>query len=68
MKAGDLVTWSLAWLAGCDLDKVNRVEFYRNQIGVLIERLEEPPSCWFVVWNDGKSGAVHKEYVEVICK
>ena len=67
MKVGDLVKWSMAWLSGCDCDRVDSAEFYRNQIGVLIERVEEPPSCWLVVWSNGTSGNVHRDYVEVLC-
>ena len=66
MKAGDLVQWSMAWLSGCDCDSKDNADFYRNQVGILIKQIESPPSCWFIVWNNGTSGKVHREYVEII--
>ena len=65
MNTGDLVEWSLTWLAGGDLSE-ERVDFYRKQIGVLIKRVEEPPGCWFVVWCNGIAGNVHKDYMEAL--
>jgi hypothetical protein len=69
MKTGDLVRWSLAWLAGCNDGQARRdtsAGIYRKQIGVLIEAVNDPPNCWLVVWSNGQVGHVHREYMEVI--
>ena len=71
MKAGDMVKWSLVWLAGCKDEegrRANAAGTYRNQIGVLIEAVNDPPNCWLVVWSSGQVGHVHREYMEVICE
>ena len=73
MKVGDLVKWSMCWLAGCGSEEeFNRKSaaagVYRDQIGVLIEPVDDPPNCWLVVWSNGNTGHVHREYMEVICK
>ena len=69
MKAGDLVKWSLSWLAGCRSEgsrTATAAGVYRDQIGVLIEPVDDPPNCWLVTWSNGATSHVHKEYMEVI--
>ena len=66
MKAGQLVKWSCSWLAGFTKQQMakGKIEHYRNQIGVLIERVDNPANCWAVAWSDGEISTVHKEFLE----
>ena len=65
MKVGDLVKWSLSWIAGSlDEDK----EKYRNETGFVLGKSEELPHCWWVAWNSGSVNEVHRDYLEVICE
>tara|TARA_B100001094_G_C18183498_1_gene802307 strand:- start:490 stop:693 length:204 start_codon:yes stop_codon:yes gene_type:complete len=67
MKAGQLVKWSSIWLGGCtNKTREDTIEHYRDQIGILIERLDDPTNCWAVAWNDGKTSEVHREFLEVL--
>ena len=65
MKTGDLVSWSLSWVVSCS--DVNK-EMYRNQLGFILRKSEDTTNCWFVLWDDGKTSEVHKDYLEVICE
>ena len=70
MKAGDLVQWSQEWLDGCHnaKDPAGELALYKIQVGILIERVSEPPQCWKVLWSDKDVSDVHFEYLEVLCK
>ncbi len=58
MKIGDLVKWSLSWLAGC-----YDTEAYRNQVGIVIG-ISEVINCYKVTWTDGQTSDVHRDYLE----
>ena len=64
MKIGDLVRWSLSWIAGC-VD--GNIKDYRNQLGVVMG-ISETINCYKVAWNDGKTSDVHRDYLEALCK
>ena len=66
MNSGQLVKWSLSWLAGCTNETDERIEQYRNQIGVVIGKSWVNVNCWMVVWHDGQKNDVHREYLETI--
>ena len=63
MKAGDLVKWSLSWLAGSSED--NKRE-YRDEIGVISARSEELHYCWIVAWCNGRVDEVHRDYLVLV--
>ena len=62
MKIGDLVKWSLAWIASCS-DKT--IEGYRNQLGVVMG-ISETIHCYKVAWSDGQISDVHRDYLEAL--
>ena len=64
MEVGDLVKWSLSWIADCS-DK--NIESYRNQLGVVMG-ISETVNCFKVSWSDGKTSDVHRDYLEALCK
>ena len=64
MKQGDLVKWSLSWLAGCS---GNSIEVYRSQLGVVMG-ISETINCFKVSWSNGEVSAVHYDYLEALCK
>ncbi len=66
MRVGDLVRWSKVWIVGCSNDNPERLEKYKQQIGIIIQPSEGLSSCWFVSWDDGVSCDVHYDYLEVI--
>ena len=72
MKQGDLVKWSLSWLAGCT-DRTEKrytdqsVETYRKQIGVVTGK-SKTVNCYSIVWSNGMTGDVHRDYLEALCK
>jgi|15BtaG_2_1085339.scaffolds.fasta_scaffold107748_1 hypothetical protein len=68
MQIASLVRWSATWLAGCREEREDRAEYYKNQLGVLIKMVDDPPNCWLVHWSNGDYGYVHREYLEVVCK
>ena len=63
MKAGDLVKWSLSWLAGSSED--NKRE-YRDEIGVISARSEELHYCCIVAWSNGRVDEVHRDYLVLL--
>ena len=63
MKVGDLVKWSLSWLAAASED--NKIK-YREEIGVISARSENIHYCWVVAWSDGRVGEVHKDYLVLL--
>ena len=60
MKAGDLVKWSLVWLASASED--NRAN-YREEIGIVTAKSTEVWACWVVAWNNGRVDEVHRDYL-----
>tara|TARA_Y100000593_G_scaffold85977_1_gene163865 strand:+ start:1113 stop:1301 length:189 start_codon:yes stop_codon:yes gene_type:complete len=62
MKIGDLVKWSLSWLAGCS---EKNIEDYRNQLGVVTGK-SETTHCYKVTWSDGMTSDVHRDYLEAL--
>ena len=64
MKTGDLVKWSLIWIADCSN---KNIESYRNQLGVVMG-ISETVNCFKVSWSDGKTSDVHYDYLEALCK
>ncbi len=65
MDIGDLVKWSLSWLASCS-DK--NIDDYRNQLGFVIGISEETVNCYKVAWSDGQINDVHRDYLEALWK
>ena len=66
MKSGQLVKWSSTWLAGCTKDAHNKLEFYREQIGVVVGGSTQTVNCWTVIWNNGERNDVHYEFLEAL--
>ena len=64
MKTGDLVKWSLSWIASCS---ESSMEVYRNQLGVVMG-ISETINCFKVSWSDGQISDVHYDYLEALCK
>ena len=64
MKSGDLVKWSLSWIATCLIEEGKD---YRQQIGVVIDK-GWTVNCYTVVWSNGKTSDVHYDYLEALCK
>ncbi len=62
MDIGDLVKWSLSWLASCS-DK--NIDDYRNQLGVVLG-ISETVNCYKVTWSDGQTSDVHRDYLEAL--
>ena len=60
MKAGDLVKWSLVWLASASED--NR-KMYREEIGIVSAKSTEVWACWVVAWSNGRVDEVHRDYL-----
>ena len=63
MNDGQLVKWSYAWLADCD--EVQR-ERYRVQIGIVTNKCTQTWNCWTVVWSNGATSSVHRDFLEVL--
>ena len=63
MKAGDLVKWSLSWLAGASEDNQR---MYRKEIGIVSAKSTDLWACWVVAWNNGRVDEVHRDYLEVL--
>lgn len=63
MKAGDLVKWSLAWLAGSSEDNQR---MYRKEIGIVLAKSEELWACWVVAWSNGRVDEVHGDYLVLL--
>ena len=63
MKAGDLVKWSHAWIAGSPADKKR---MYIGEIGILTKESLGAPCCLLVAWNDGRLDEVHKHYLVLL--
>ena len=64
MKQGDLVKWSLSWLAGCS---GNSIEDYRSQLGVVMG-ISKTINCYKVTWSNRETSDVHRDYLEALCK
>ena len=64
MKTGDLVKWSVSWIASCDQVKA---KVYRNQLGIVLG-ISETINCFKVTWSDGLTSDVHYDYLEALCK
>ena len=64
MKTGDLVKWSLSWIASCT-EATGKV--YRQQIGIVMG-ISETINCFKVTWSDGLTSDVHYDYLEALCK
>ena len=64
MKTGDLVKWSLSWLADCH-DKTR--DEYRIQLGVVMG-ISETVNCYKVTWSNGQASDVHRDFLEALCK
>ena len=63
MKTGDLVKWSLSWIASCLKEEGKD---YRQQIGVVMGISGETVNCFKVSWSDGKTSDVHRDYLEAL--
>ena len=63
MKIGDLVKWSLSWLAGASKDSHRE---YSEEIGIISGRSEELHYCWIVAWSSGRVDEVHRDYLVVL--
>ena len=64
MNKGDLVKWSLSWIASCLREEGKG---YRQQIGVVMSE-GDIVSCYKVGWSNGMISDVHRDYLEVICE
>ena len=70
MKVGDLVKWSVTWLAGCT-DRAEKryhnqsIETYRKQVGVVMNK-SKMVSCYTIIWSNGETSDVHRDYLEVL--
>ena len=60
MKVGDLVKWSLSWLAGASED--NKIK-YREEIGIVTAKSTDVWACWVIAWSDGRVDEVHRDYL-----
>ena len=63
MKAGDLVKWSLVWLAGASEDNQR---MYREEIGIVSAKSTDLWACWIVAWSNGRVDEVHRDYLVLL--
>tara|TARA_B100001093_G_scaffold488723_1_gene526196 strand:+ start:2353 stop:2553 length:201 start_codon:yes stop_codon:yes gene_type:complete len=66
MKIGDLVEWSLVWLAEASEDNQH---MYREEVGIVSAKSEGLWEWfWVVNWSNGRVDEVHRDYLVLLCK
>ncbi len=63
MKTGDLVKWSLNWIAN---SRDEEREMYRQDIGIVCGKSEDLNRCFWIAWSNGRVDEVHVDYLEII--
>ena len=65
MKEGDLVKWTFSWIVSkrFDCDDFPYTHDYGSMVGILTT---EWHSGWHVLWNDGETRTVHRDYLEAL--
>ena len=64
METGDLVKWSVSWIASC---LNGEAKAYGGQLGVVMG-ISETVNCYKVAWSNGETSDVHRDYLEALCK
>ena len=65
MNTGDLVKWSVRWIVSkrFDCDDFDYNHDYGSMVGILTTGWH---SGWHVLWNDGETRTVHRDYLEAL--
>jgi len=63
MKVGDLVKWSVSWIAIRRDEAIWDDVDYRKQVGVLVREWD---LGWYVTWSDGEKRRVHRDDLEAL--
>jgi len=65
MKVGDLVKWTISWIAARARINAYPPIDYSSMIGIVVDPFDGGA---VIRWSDGQERTVHHEFVEVVCK